>query len=157
MAKKKSNKNKSLDKPVTKPVTIAEQPYYVGKHAFVDVYWDNHASPLTDTDIIMGSLRVVIEEVGATILHKHVSPFDGGGYTGMFVLSESHASVHTWPEYGMATIDIYMCGDCDAFKALDLLIDVFEQAGFAPRHRVQSKYGRGYTYPNAVSTLRKDR
>jgi len=29
------------------------------------------------------------------------------------MLSESHISIHTWPEKGTAACDIYTCGDCD--------------------------------------------
>ena len=33
------------------------------------------------------------------------------GASGIILIAESHLSFHTWPEYGLATIDIYTCGD----------------------------------------------
>jgi len=33
------------------------------------------------------------------------------GVSGVVVISESHLSIHTWPEYGYAALDIYTCGD----------------------------------------------
>ena len=33
------------------------------------------------------------------------------GISGVVVISESHLSVHTWPEYRYAAVDIFSCGD----------------------------------------------
>lgn len=35
-------------------------------------------------------------------------PFPGGGFTCVVCLTESHISLHTWPEYGMATFDVFL-------------------------------------------------
>jgi S-adenosylmethionine decarboxylase len=58
--------------------------------------------------------------------------------TGVVILSESHASVHTWPEYGTACVDIFMCGrtnDLDA--ALAVIV-----AGLAARVERQAIHRR---------------
>jgi S-adenosylmethionine decarboxylase len=34
--------------------------------------------------------------------------FDGGGFTAIVCLTESHLSIHTWPEYQLATFDIFL-------------------------------------------------
>ncbi|MBF5003671.1 adenosylmethionine decarboxylase [Diaphorobacter sp. NR2-3-3-1] len=34
---------------------------------------------------------------------------EGGGVTGVVVLAESHLSIHTWPESGYVTLDVYVC------------------------------------------------
>ncbi|HTN44718.1 MAG TPA: S-adenosylmethionine decarboxylase [Flavipsychrobacter sp.] len=35
-------------------------------------------------------------------------PFPGGGFTASVCLTESHVSIHTWPEYGLATFDVFL-------------------------------------------------
>lgn len=34
--------------------------------------------------------------------------FPGGGFTAVVCLTESHLSIHTWPEYGKATFDVFL-------------------------------------------------
>ncbi|MBL7703983.1 MAG: S-adenosylmethionine decarboxylase [Taibaiella sp.] len=34
--------------------------------------------------------------------------FEGGGFTAVVCLSESHISIHTWPEYALLNMDIYL-------------------------------------------------
>ena len=34
--------------------------------------------------------------------------FSPAGYTAVVCLSESHLSIHTWPEYGKVNVDIYL-------------------------------------------------
>ncbi len=40
----------------------------------------------------------------------HFYKFSPTGVSGMIVVSESHISIHTWPEEGYAAIDVYICG-----------------------------------------------
>jgi S-adenosylmethionine decarboxylase len=34
--------------------------------------------------------------------------FEGGGFTAVICLTESHISIHTWPEYELATFDVFL-------------------------------------------------
>ncbi len=34
--------------------------------------------------------------------------FPQGGFTGVVCLSESHLSIHTWPEHNLANVDVYL-------------------------------------------------
>ena len=34
--------------------------------------------------------------------------FPGGGFTAVVCLTESHLSIHSWPEYGKATFDVFL-------------------------------------------------
>jgi S-adenosylmethionine decarboxylase len=41
------------------------------------------------------------------------------------VLAESHISVHTWPEIGYGAFDVFMCGDAQPWKSVDVLKAAF--------------------------------
>ncbi len=65
------------------------------------------------------------------------------GVTGTVVLAESHLAVHTWPEIGSATLDVYVCnfsGD-NSRQAHALFAEVI--AGFAPTRRETKEVARG--------------
>ena len=47
----------------------------------------------------------------ANILRIFGEKFEPQGVTLLALLSESHASIHTWPEIGYAAVDLYTCGD----------------------------------------------
>lgn len=70
--------------------------------------------------------RVLINSklnVVANVFHQF-APY---GVSGVFLLRESHLSIHTWPEYEYAAIDIFSCGaEEDALQALSLLIKEFQ-------------------------------
>jgi S-adenosylmethionine decarboxylase len=96
---------------------------FVGTHAIFDLLFEVNDPILTDHITFVNLMRDVVLGQGATVLREDVHGFEGDGYTFTLILAESHASGHTWPEYGMATFDIYMCGKCDAHMAMDFFID----------------------------------
>jgi S-adenosylmethionine decarboxylase len=69
----------------------------------------------------------------AELMHRF-GPVDGqGGITGVVLLAESHVAVHTWPELGAVTLDVYVCnyGGDNSGRAkvlLEALIQAFEPA-----------------------------
>ncbi|MDE5004880.1 adenosylmethionine decarboxylase, partial [Francisella tularensis subsp. holarctica] len=75
----------------------------------------------------------------ATLLHIHLHHFTtNGGISGVAVLAESHISVLTWPEYGFAAFDIFMCGDSKPNKAIEFL-----ESYFNPKKNNVSNFRRG--------------
>lgn len=55
-------------------------------------------------------LTKAIEESDVSILNEHFYKFTPHGITGYLLLSASHVSIHTWPEYGYAACDVFSCG-----------------------------------------------
>ena len=109
---------------------------YAGSHLIIDL-WE--AEGLADRERIETALIDAVNAAGATLLHIHLHTFEeGGGISGVAVLAESHISVHTWPEKGYAAFDVFMCGDAQPRKALD----VFKRA-FNPGRVVVGEHKRG--------------
>lgn len=97
-----------------------------GRHLIVD-YWGVDTSRLTNTEEVDGVFRESAVASGATVLSSHFHHFgEGCGITGVVVLSESHMSIHTWPERNYCAVDIFMCGSCDPRNALKVLDHYFE-------------------------------
>lgn len=95
-----------------------------GSHLIVDLWG---AQRIDELGYIEETLRECIRAAGATLLHIHLHHFTpNGGVSGVAVLAESHISVHTWPESGFAAFDVFMCGDADPHKAVDVLTRAFE-------------------------------
>lgn len=64
----------------------------------------------------------------------------GGGVTGCVVLAESHLAMHTWPELGSVTLDVYVCNftqnnDAKARGVVDDFLELFKPEDFV-RHEV---------------------
>ena len=109
---------------------------YAGSHLIIDL-WE--AEGLGDRDRIEQALIDAVKAAGATLLHIHLHTFsDGGGVSGVAVLAESHISVHTWPEKGYAAFDVFMCGDAEPRKAMDVF-----KAAFNPGRIVVGEHKRG--------------
>ncbi len=109
---------------------------YAGSHLLIDL-WE--AERLDDLEHIEASLRDAVEAVGATILRVDLHHFtENDGVSGVVVLAESHMSIHTWPEIGYAALDVFVCGDCDPFKALPVL-----KAAFRPGRIQVAEQKRG--------------
>ncbi len=70
-----------------------------------------------------------------------------GGITGMVLLSESHLAVHTWPEFGAVTLDVYVCNlhADNSARAQDLLCAL--EAGFGAAGSTRSQLCRGAAPP----------
>ena len=92
-----------------------------GTHLIIDLV---DADGLADVDLIDAAMRECVEEAGATLLHIHLHPFtpEGvAGVSGVAVLAESHISIHTWPERRFAALDVFMCGDAQPEKCIEVL------------------------------------
>ncbi|WP_428925161.1 adenosylmethionine decarboxylase [Marinibacterium sp. SX1] len=98
---------------------------FAGTHLIIEVV-DGHG--LDDEDRIQQAFRDCVDTCGATLLHIHTHKFSPQGVSGVAVLAESHISVHTWPEIGYGAFDVFMCGDAQPWKAVDVLKAAFGTA-----------------------------
>jgi S-adenosylmethionine decarboxylase len=98
----------------------------LGKHLLLDLK-DCNREVLDDLNFLQNALVSAAEEAGATVVGKHFHRFAPQGVSGAVLIAESHLSLHTWPEYGYAAVDIFTCGDSvNSELAADLLIKSLE-------------------------------
>lgn len=109
---------------------------YAGTHLLLE-FWN--ARHLDDLEVGRRALTEAVAAAGCTLLDlslHHFSPY--GGFSGVAVLSESHISIHTWPELKYAALDIFTCGSADPYKAVPVLKEAFR-----PEHVQLSEHRRG--------------
>lgn len=108
-----------------------------GRHCTGEL-WGVASERLRDMEGVMALFEELLTSHGFTVVDRieHAFPGPGGGFTGVFLLSESHASVHTYPEHGYAAIDLFSCGERDPtppLKALSSHLGVTPQLAVHPR------------------------
>ncbi len=83
---------------------------------------------LTDAHPFVDYIDQHIAKNGLTRLGEVKYNFNGGGFTAVICLTESHLSVHTWPEFEMLTTDIYLSNHTkDNQQACRNLYDAIKQ------------------------------
>ncbi|MBN1637139.1 MAG: S-adenosylmethionine decarboxylase proenzyme [Deltaproteobacteria bacterium] len=95
-------------------------------------YYDCNREILNNTEMIEEYMNTAAQKAGATIVNSAFHTFNPHGVSGVVVIAESHLSIHTWPEYGYAAVDIFTCGETvDPWKAFDYLKERLESAHFS--------------------------
>ena len=110
----------------------------VGKHIILDLYEVNNEilqNINTSTLYIFNDfIEHILKTANVHLLSKNIHFFDfnhenkkiDGAFTALYLLSESHLSIHTWPEKNYIAIDIFTCGNCDINYIAERFIDYFE-------------------------------
>ena len=82
-----------------------------GYHTIWDITGAS-ARLLSNEKILHRFFLTALQTSGFTVISDMIHKFSSGGegVTGIFLLSESHLSYHTYPERGYISIDVYTCG-----------------------------------------------
>ncbi|MBO8162212.1 MAG: adenosylmethionine decarboxylase [Brevibacillus sp.] len=97
-----------------------------GRHVAIDT-WGVQFDLLNDAEFLKRQMVEAAEACGATVLGVQAKQFSPQGATVLVLLSESHLSIHTYPERGFAALDCYTCGETvDPQIAIDYLISVLK-------------------------------
>jgi S-adenosylmethionine decarboxylase len=112
-----------------------------GLHLTADLHGCAPArAEMTEPDALRTRCLAAVHDSGLTpvgeLFHRFApAPGSAGpaGITGVVLLAESHLAVHTWPELGAVTLDVYVCNfgadnSARAHSLLGALIDAFEPA-----------------------------
>jgi S-adenosylmethionine decarboxylase len=117
---------------------LEEEYYPEGDHVIADL-WDCENNILNDSDKIKELLKIASLESGATPLKYLDHKFEPQGVTGIWILSESHCSVHTYPEIGYGHFDIFTCGNhCKPEVGIDFIVSILK-----PKRKKIVKMNRG--------------
>lgn len=84
--------------------------YALGRHLLLELQNCNK-EVLDDLDFIKDCLNEAAIGCGATVVGESFYHFPPHGVSGVVNIAESHISIHTWPEYKYAAVDVFTCGD----------------------------------------------
>jgi S-adenosylmethionine decarboxylase proenzyme len=84
-----------------------ESPF--GKHILAE-YSECECTFLDSEPDIRSLMLEAATRSGATVVGDIFHHFSPQGVTGVVVVAESHLAIHTWPEFGYASVDIFTCG-----------------------------------------------
>ena len=82
----------------------------LGRHLLLELF-DCDADAINNLETVKGALVEAAKRAQATIVDVVFHEFNPFGISGVVVIAESHLSIHTWPEYRYAAVDIFSCGD----------------------------------------------
>jgi len=106
-------------------ITVSN-PQQLGQQLVIELYGCNPKT-IENIEKVEEIMTAGVHAAHATIVQKVFHKFTPVGVSGVLVLSESHMTIHTWPEFGYCAVDLYTCGShCNNDAALDVLKEKFE-------------------------------
>ncbi len=94
---------------------------FSGKH-FVASYLHCDPKAISDVQRLLEAMDGAVVSSGATVLDRCAHIFPPDGLTVVYLLSESHASLHTYPEFGACFVDLFTCGDNCSAEEFDAIL-----------------------------------
>jgi S-adenosylmethionine decarboxylase proenzyme len=96
------------DRPNTKEVRRVKKA--LGTHFLLELF-DCKPATLTSIDFVKDTMIRAANSAHANIVDTFFHQFKPYGVSGVVIVEESHLSIHTWPEYGYAAVDLFFCSD----------------------------------------------
>ncbi|MFK2824629.1 adenosylmethionine decarboxylase [Bacillus sp. B190/17] len=97
----------------------------MGRHVIAEL-WGCNLEKLNDMETIEQIFVDAALKSGAEIREVAFHKFAPQGVSGVVIISESHLTIHSFPEHGYASIDVYTCGDLDPNIAANYIAEALE-------------------------------
>ncbi|ANB62072.1 S-adenosylmethionine decarboxylase [Anoxybacillus voinovskiensis] len=111
----------------------------MGRHVISEL-WGCDFDKLNDIEFIEKTFVDAALKSGAEIREVAFHKFAPQGVSGVVIISESHLTIHSFPEHGYASIDVYTCGNLDPTIAADYIA---EALGAQTRETIELPRGMG--------------
>ena len=96
----------------------------LGNHILIE-FMNCDPEILNDVAKIEKNMVDAASKAGATVINSTFHHFSPYGVSGVVVIQESHLAIHTWPEWGYSAVDLFTCGEIDAWISFDYLKNCF--------------------------------
>jgi S-adenosylmethionine decarboxylase len=122
----------------------------MGRHVISEL-WGCNAEKLNDMKFIEETFVDAALRSGAEVREVAFHKFAPHGVSGVVIISESHLTIHSFPEHGYASIDVYTCGDrIDPNVAANFIAEALEAD---TRENVELPRGMGPIQLNKVKVV----
>ncbi|GGI10253.1 adenosylmethionine decarboxylase [Bacillus sp. JJ664] len=122
----------------------------MGRHVISEL-WGCNTEKLNDMKFIEETFVDAALRSGAEIREVAFHKFAPHGVSGVVIISESHLTIHSFPEHGYASIDVYTCGDrIDPNVAANYIAEALEAD---TRENVELPRGMGPIQVNKVKVV----
>ncbi len=98
---------------------------FLARHLTLD-YYDCDTEVLLDNKLLEQTLIDSAKAIWATIISSNFNTFEPQWVSWVVVLSESHFTIHTWPEHNYVAIDMFACWNMQFEKWIELLTKAFK-------------------------------
>ncbi|MFS8500776.1 MAG: adenosylmethionine decarboxylase [Caldicoprobacter sp.] len=96
------------------------------RHCILEL-WGCNRELLNDIKFVEKMMTEAALQAGAEVREVTFHQFAPQGVSGVVIVSESHLAIHTFPEHGYASIDVFTCGKrIDPKKAASLIAQKLE-------------------------------
>lgn len=92
----------------------------VGKNLVID-YYNCDEAVLNNPEAVKKLIHEISAGIEVNIVQEAYHMYAPVGVTGFAIVSESHISIHTWPEYNYLAVDIFSCKDIKVTSVFDAL------------------------------------
>ena len=111
-----------------------------GRHMMASLIGCSTAA-LLDVALLLENFSAAATAAGATVLDARHHVFPNGGMTAVLLLSESHASIHTYPENAACFVDLFTCGSAVDQSKFNQVLSAY----LKPAQINQNAFNRGLT------------
>ena len=107
---------------------------YLANHQLIELYQCDKGI-LENSDYVRKTFKEAVRQSNATVVAEKYHNFSPFGLTGVAVITESHISIHTWPEHRYVAIDVFSCDDKINHK---LILDYLKVNFFSKKVKTKS-------------------
>lgn len=119
---------------------ITPKKTILGRHFTIE-YSQCDSEILNDVKKLEVIFTQTAKNSGATVISSNFNAFNPIGVSGVVIIAESHFTVHTWPEFGYAAVDIFTCGETINFQ---FAISTLKKELNATLSEVSGDFHRGF-------------
>ena len=101
-----------------------EEYDFCGQHLIAS-YYECDKEALLNLSMLENKMLEATRATNATVLSYTKEKFPGNGFSMVILVSESHSSIHTYPEHQACFVDVFTCGNSCKVENFDKVLSSY--------------------------------